>query len=88
MPQGSTMQRKEKEKIVFVWKIKKNKEIFFSWKKVNDEPSHHQMHLVNKIQGVCGKQKLLKTCGVASVVSTTKMKKGFTESSIKKGCEL
>jgi hypothetical protein len=46
------------------------------------------MHLVNKIQGVCGKQKLLKTCGVASVVSTTKMKKGFTESSIKKGCEL
>jgi hypothetical protein len=48
MPQGSTMQRKEKEKIVFVWKIKKNKEIFFSWKKVNDEPSHHQMHLVNR----------------------------------------
>jgi hypothetical protein len=90
MPQGSTMQRKEKEKIVFVWKIKKNKQIFFSWIKVNDEPSHHQMHLVNRkdTRGGCGKQKLLKTCGVASVVSTTKMKKGFTESPIKKGCEL
>jgi hypothetical protein len=58
MPQGSTMQRKEKEKIVFVWKIKKNKHIFFSWKKVNDEPSHHQMHLVNRkdTRGGCGKQ--------------------------------
>jgi hypothetical protein len=33
------------------------------------------------------KTKLLKRCGVASVVPTTMMKKGFVESPIKKGYE-
>jgi hypothetical protein len=47
------------------------------------------MYIVNRNdkRGSCKKQKLLKTCGVALVVLTAMMKKGFAESPIKKGCE-
>jgi hypothetical protein len=47
------------------------------------------MYIVNRNdkRGGCKKQKLLKTCGVALVVLTAMMKKGFAESPIKKGCE-
>jgi hypothetical protein len=80
---------KKKKKSYSFGRLKKIKNFFFLGKKLM-----MNLHIIKciwsteKIQGVYGKQKLLKTCGVASVVSTTKMKKGFTESSIKKGCEL
>jgi hypothetical protein len=44
------------------------------------------LYMVNRNdrRGGCRKQKLLKTCGVASIVPTAMMKKGFAESPIKK----
>jgi hypothetical protein len=47
------------------------------------------MHMVKRkdTNGRLWKTKLLKRCGVASVVPTTMMKKGFVESPIKKGYE-
>jgi hypothetical protein len=49
---------KKKKKSYSFGRLKKINKIFFSWKKINDEPSHHQMHLVNRkdTRGGCGKQ--------------------------------
>jgi hypothetical protein len=43
--------------------------------------------MVNRKDTGAAKTKLVKTCGVASVVPTAMMKKGFAESPIKKGYE-
>jgi hypothetical protein len=63
---------------------KVNKGKFFSWEKDNDVKVKC-IRSTEKRLGAAVKTKLLKTCGVASVVPTAMMKKGFAESPIKKG---
>jgi hypothetical protein len=65
-------------------KVNKGK-FFFSWIQDNDVKVKC-IWSTEKTQGQLWKTKLVKTCGVASVVRTA-MSKGFAESPIKKGYE-
>jgi hypothetical protein len=66
---------------------KKYKSYSFEYKKEDNDVKVKCIWSKENTNGRLWKTKLLKRCGVASVVPTTMMKKGFRESPIKKGYE-